>query len=147
MTLILKSTYVADPMGLRTCPELLNTSSFQVLWSDSPRALPANFGVGSQTVGRMGETASADWGRKIAQHRLTRLDLVFLLPTHMFGPDSDVETLPSTEDMGWLPQDLVVRNTMVSRLAQTAARRFMYRGGVRQRAGEILEVLGCGSGR
>jgi hypothetical protein len=57
-----------------------------------------------------------------------------------------VEILPSTVDIGRLPHDLVFRNIMVSRLAQTAVKLSLYRE-LGQRAEEILGVLGSDSGR
>ncbi len=146
VTLIFQNTNVAYPVNLRTYQELLNTSSFQVLRSDSLRKLLADFGVRRQTVSRVEEGAREDWNRGVNQHLLTRLDLASLMPLDMFGPESDVEILTSTVDMGQIPRDLVFRNIMVSRLAQTAVKLSMYRD-LGERAEEILGVLGSDSGR
>ena len=146
VTLVLQNTNIAQPMNLRTYQELLNTSSFQVLRSDSLRTLLADFGVRSQTLSGVVGMAAEEWNREVNQHLLTRLDLASLLPPDMLGPEPGLEILPTTVDMGRLPHDLVFRNIMVGRLALTTVKLSMYRE-LGERAEEILAVLGSDSGR
>jgi hypothetical protein len=140
VTQVFRDTNVGFPPSLRTYQELLNTSSLQILKSDSLRTLLADFDVRVEAVGRVEEGASEGWSRDVTEHLLTRLDLAAQLPHAMFGTDSVVEILPSTVDYRSLPADRVFRNIMVGRLAVTAVRLSMYRG-LEGSVDEVLRIL------
>lgn len=127
--------------SLGTYQELLNTSSLQVIRSDSLRTFLADFGVRVGRVSRMQDMASDGWNRDITEHLMTRMDLVVALPQYLLGTDSIVEIQPSAVDYESLPSDLVFRNIMVGQLAVTAVRLSMYRA-LEQNIEGILRILG-----
>ena len=140
ITLMFRDTNVRFPPNIRTYQELLNTSSLQVLRSDSLRTLLSDFDVAVQTVGGLEESAAEGWSRDVTEHLLTRLDLAAHLPQYMFGVDSVVEILPSTVDVRSFPADPLFRNIMVSRLALTAVKLSMYRD-LEGTVDEVLRLL------
>ena len=140
VTLVFRDTSVGFPPSLRTYQELLNTSSLQILRSDSLRTLLADFDGRVETAGRVEEGASEGWSRDVTDHLLTRLDLAAHLPPYLFGDDSAVEILPSTVDYRSLPADRVFRNIMVGRLAVTAVRLSMYKD-LEGSVDEVLRIL------
>ncbi|MGD2123429.1 MAG: hypothetical protein PVJ76_16875 [Gemmatimonadota bacterium] len=127
--------------NLGTYQELLNTSSLQVIRSDSLRALLADFGVRVGRVSGMQDMASDGWNRDITEHLMTRMDLAVALPQYLLGVDSIVDIRPSGVDYRSLPSDPVFRNIMVGRLAVTAVRLSMYRA-LEESVDEILTILG-----
>jgi hypothetical protein len=84
------------------------------------------------------EGADDDWNRSVAEHLLTRLDLVSLLPENMLGADQEFERRPSAIDFRSVPGDRVFSNIMVGQLAVTAVKLSMYR----DLEGKVKEILG-----
>jgi len=146
VTLVFRDTNVGLRPSLSAYHDLLNTSSFQVLRSDSLRTLLADFDARVGTVAGVEEGAAEGWSRDVTEHLLTRLDLAVNLPHYMFGTDSNVEILPSLVDYRSVPADQVFRNIMVGRLAVTTVKLSMYRS-LRDSAGEVLRILELESGR
>ncbi len=146
VTQVFRDTKVRFSPSLRTYQELLNTSSLQVLGSDSLRTLLAHFQVKVETISGVEEHAAENWNRNVTEHLLTRLDLAAYLPHYLFATDSIVEILPPTVDVRSLPADRVFRNTMVGRLAVTAVKLSMYRD-LEGSVDEVLRILGLGLGQ
>lgn len=141
VTLVFRDTNVGYSPNLGTYQELLNTSSLQVVRSDSLRTFLADFGVRVETVGRMEAGAADGWTGNVNVHLMSRVDLAGNLPQYLLGADSSVEILPSAVDYRSLPSDRVFRNVMVGRLAVTAVRLSMYRG-LEGSVDEVLRILG-----
>jgi hypothetical protein len=138
--LVFRDTNVGFSPNLGTYQELLNTSSLQVMRSDSLRASLADFAVRVETIRRVEDGADDGWSRSGTEYLLTRVDQAALLPQYLLGADSIVEILPSAVDYRSLPSDLVFRNVMVGRLAVTAVRLSMYRD-LQERVEEVLRIL------
>lgn len=139
--LVFADINVGFPPNLGTYQELLNTSSLQVIRSDSLRTLLADFGVRVETVGRIEDGAADGWSMDVTEHLLTRLDFAAYLPQYLLGTDSIVEIQPSAVDHQSLVSDRVFRNVMIGRLAVTAIRLSMYRG-LEESVDGILRILG-----
>jgi hypothetical protein len=138
LTRVFRDTNVRFNPNIGTYRELLNASSLHVLTNDSLRILLSEFDVSVQRVGRLEEGADDDWNRSVAEHLLTRLDLVSLLPENMLGADQEFERRPSAIDFRSVLGDRVFSNIMVGQLAVTAVKLSMYR----DLEGKVKEILG-----